>query len=184
MRSRCAGAAGAPRSPGGVLDVLGGPRDAPPRRKPLSRWGAPSLPRPAAGRCSCTAGARPAPGSDCGSGSRSACCSGPGPGPGARPGSAPSRPRGSALRPARTCPPARDSAPGARPRRPPLCPPRARPRVGARARARALGAAESLHAPGERGSRTPLPRPTPLPAVLGPSARVCPCPSSIPVSIN
>ena len=70
-------------------------------RKPLSRWGAPLPPLRAARLCG--PGPRPGPGSGCGSGSRSARFSGPG--PGARPGSAPSLHRGSALWPARTCPP-------------------------------------------------------------------------------
>lgn len=88
-------------------------------RRPLSPWGAPSPPLRAARPRG--PGRRPGPGSACGSSSRSAWRSGPG--PGARPGCAPSRHRGSALRPARTC------LPGSRlhpPRRapPPLCPSR------------------------------------------------------------
>lgn len=99
-------------------------------RKPLSRWGARSPPLRAARPCA--PGPRPDPGSGCGSGSRSAWCSGPG--PGARPGCAPSRHRGSALQPARTCPPGPRLRPPARAPPPaPLSAP-----LGARPRATAL----------------------------------------------
>lgn len=161
-----------------VLDVLGGsprspaagacrvPATAGAGRKPLSRWGAPSPPLRAARPGG--PGPRPGPGSGCGSCSRSAWCSGPG--PGARPGCAPSRHRGSALRPARTCPPGPRLRPLARAPPPaPLSAP-----LGARPRARALTPARS-RPPAAPSSRAPLGADSPLTARV---ARGAPTPPS------
>lgn len=143
-------------------------------RKPLSRWGAPLPPLRAARLCG--AGPRPGPGSGCGSGSRSARFSGPG--PGARPGSAPSLHRGSALWPARTCPPGPAAPPsGSRAAARPFVRPawralsRTRTPLGARSpsrRALPPRAAGRRFSPRRGSSAAPPPR---LPAALGPSAR-------------
>lgn len=170
LGSGCNG--GIPTLPGGGRGWLspGHPQGA--GRKPLSRWGAPSPPLRATRPFG--PGPRPGPGSGCGSGSRSAWCSGPGPGPGARPGCAPSRHRGSALRPARTCLPASRLHPrGRAPPPAPLSVP-----LGALPCARALTQTRALPPAGlsrraPRGAETPRAEgaargaPTPLSCLAG-----------------